>query len=256
MLPKGTFDGSIAVVTGGGSGIGEETARQLSSLGAVTILVGRRADALERVADSIRGEGGKAEFYSGDVRDRARTEEMVAQICDRYGKIDHLVNNAAGNFRSRPEDLSPNAWDAVVDIVLGGTWNWTQVVGARSLASGHALSVVSIGSVGASFGSATTAHSASAKAAVLTLTKSLAAAWGPHGIRLNVVTPGPIENTPGVERLIADAGEHSNSVAALPLRRFGTRVDIAHAVTYLLSDYASYVTGTNLFVDGGAALRS
>lgn len=254
MMPPAAFAGRIAVVTGGGSGIGAAIARSLAGSGASVAVVGRRPAALSEVVAGITATGGTAVAFPGDVRDYAVVEQAVVDINKTLGPIDHLVNSAAGNFRSKPEDLSPNAWRAVVDIVLNGTWNWTQTVGKRAIEDRRPASVVSIGTVGAFRGGPMTVHSASAKAGVATMVKSLAAEWGRHGIRLNLVTPGPISDTPGIERLVS-TDESAAVTDSLPLKRFGTTTDIADAVTYLLSDYARFVTGANLVVDGGAALR-
>lgn len=256
MLPDHTFDQATAVVTGAGSGLGEAIATTLVRLGAHVALVGRRQDALERVQDALRGETGSASVHVADVRDRARVDEVLTEIEAQHGTVKHLVNNAAGNFRARPEDLSENAWRAVVDIVLHGSWNWTQAVGQRLLATGAPGSIVSIGTVGAIAGGPATVHSASAKAGVLAMTRSLASAWGPAGIRLNVVTPGPINDTGGTKILVESPEHHEGVRAAVPLGRFGERSDITNAVTYLLSDYSQYITGANLFVTGGNHLQA
>lgn len=253
MLPAETFAGRTVVVTGGGSGIGAAIARYLAALGAHVVLVGRRPDVLAEVVSDIIAAGASATACPGDVRDREVVEQTVAHIEETVGSIDHLVNSAAGNFRAKPEDLSPNAWRAVVDIVLHGTWNWTQITGQRAIEQQRPASVVSIGTVGAFRGGPTTVHSATAKAGVATMTQSLAAAWGQYGIRLNVVTPGPIADTPGTVRLVP-SGEENMVAQNLPLKRFGTEEEVADAVAYLLSDYAGFITGANLVVDGGSTL--
>ncbi|MGW4032680.1 SDR family oxidoreductase [Streptomyces sp. NPDC004838] len=254
MLPSGSFDGRVAVITGGGSGIGEMIAYHLAALGATTVLIGRRPEPVEAVASAVRDRGGSAHAFAADVRDRDRVEEVMAQTVERYGRIDHLVNNAAGNFRVRPEDMSPNAWNAVVRIVLDGSWHCTQTVGRHLIERGGGGSVVSIGTTPALYGGADTAHSASAKAGVLAMTKSLALAWGSHGIRLNVVTPGLTDDTGAVGQLFPDPEEYRANLAKIPVGRHANRDEIASAVTYLLSDHAGYVTGQNLIVDGGRSL--
>src|SRR5699024_86473 len=150
-----------------------------------------------------------------------------------------LVNSAAGNFRVAPEDMSPNAWDAVVKIVQYGTWNFTQLVGQHMIEQGHGGSILSIGTTMASQGGPDTVHSASAKAAVATMSKSLAAAWGQHGIRSNVLIPGVTAGTPGMDILFDEIDLNG----MVPLGRMGTKSELAHAATFLLSDYASYITG-------------
>ncbi|AXI81689.1 SDR family oxidoreductase [Peterkaempfera bronchialis] len=254
MLPPGSFEGRVAVITGGSSGIGETIARHLAALGATVVLLGRRPDALREVVASIREAGGSAAGFAADVRDRERVEAVLAEVVDRYGRIDHLVNNAAGNFRVAPEEMSPNAWNAVVRIVLDGSWHCTQTVGRHLIARGGGGSVVSIGTTPALFGDPDTAHSASAKAGVLAMTKSLAIAWGRHGIRLNVVTPGLTDDTGAVSQLFAAEGAYAANLEKIPVGRHANRDEIAEAVTYLLSDHAGYVTGQNLVIDGGRSL--
>ena len=171
-----------------------------------------------------------------------------------FGPIEVLVNSAAGNFRVAPEDMSVNAWNAVVRIVLDGSWNWTQAVGRQAIANHHGASILNIGTVGALLGGPQTAHSASAKAGVVAMTKSLAGAWGQHGIRLNVLTPGITDETPGAEILLKDPGMRERAIGEVPLGRAAVLSEMTHAASFLLSDYAAYITGANLVVDGGRSL--
>ena len=254
MLPEGTFQDRVAVVTGGGSGIGQEIALELARLGATVAVLGRTPKKLEDTCLQIKEAGGEAAGYAVDVRDRDAVQATMDQIVAEHGRIDHLVNNAAGNFRVLPHEMSPNAWEAVVGIVLHGTWNCTQIFGQHLIARGAPGSVLNIGSTMSFQGGPDTAHSASAKAGVLTMTKSLAAAWGGFGIRLNVLVPGATEDTHGVEVLIKDDAAHERALAAIPLGRMVTKNELANASAYLLSDYASYITGAMLLMDGGRSL--
>lgn len=254
MLAAGSFADRVAVVTGGGSGIGEAIAVELARLGALVVVVGRTRDKLEGVADRIAAEGGRAVVMTLDVRDRDAVEAMVAEVIAQHGRIDHLVNSAAGQFRVAPAELSPGGWQAVVDIVLNGTWNCTQVVGQHMIERGGGGSVVSIGSNMANQGGPDTVHSASAKAGVVAMTKSLAGAWGRHGIRLNILVPGMTEGTAGVDILFKDEEALRNGLGGVPLGRLVSRQEVADAACYLLSDHGSYITGTQLIIDGGRAL--
>lgn len=254
MLPEKSFTGRVAIVTGGGSGIGGAIARELSRLGATVVLVGRREEALRETCAEIAAFGGSADPQVCDVRDRDAVEGVVAASYAEHGTVDLLVNAAAGNFRARAEELSPNAWNAVVRIVLDGTWNFTQVVGRWAIERRTAASVLNIGTVGALQGGPETVHSASAKAGVVAMTKSLAAAWAPHGIRVNLVTPGITDETPGAAILLRDEEARAEALAQVPLGRAASISDVTNAAVYLLSDYAGYVTGANLVVDGGRSL--
>lgn len=253
MLPNDTFQDRVSIVTGGGSGIGAAIALELIRLGSKVVLVGRTEEKLrevQRAGEELRP-GSAAMVAPLDVRDREAVSDLVDKVVDTHGKIDHLVNSAAGNFRVAPEDMSANAWDAVVKIVQYGTWHFTQLVGQHLIEHGEGGSILSIGTTGAAQGGPDTVHSASAKAAVATMSKSLAAAWGQYGIRSNILIPGLTAGTPGVDILF----EEADPSHLVPLGRMGTKTELAHAATFLLSDFASYVTGAELVVDGGRALR-
>lgn len=254
MLPLDTFQGRVAVITGGGSGIGNAIANELATLGATVILVGRRQQFLEEAAHELTQRGASAHVFVGDVRDPERIDEITQQVMADFGPVDVLVNSAAGNFRVAPEDMSVNAWNAVVRIVLDGSWNWSQAVGRQAITNHHGASILNIGTVGALLGGPQTAHSASAKAGVVAMTKSLAGAWGKHGIRLNVLTPGITDETPGAEILFKDPGMREKAIGEVPLGRAAVLSEMTHAASFLLSDYAAYITGANLVVDGGRSL--
>lgn len=254
MLPEGTFRGRVAVVTGGSSGIGEAIAGELTSLGATTVIFGRSQERLDAACARLGSGGATVRGHRLDVRDREAVDAAIASVVSEFGRVDHLVNNAAGNFRVRPEEMSPNAWDAVVRIVLYGTWHCTQAVGRHLLEQRRAGSVLNIGSTMAFQGGPDTVHSASAKSGVLAMTKSLAGAWGRHGVRVNVLVPGMTQGTGGVQALHQDDRQHDDAVARIPAGRAGTKRELAQAASYLLSDYAGYVTGATLVMDGGRSL--
>lgn len=254
MLPDGSFAGRVSIVTGGSSGIGEGIADELARLGSDVVIVGRRQDVLDAAAAKLAVHGTRIGTYSADVRERDRVEEVVADVVSTYGRVDHLVNSAAGNFQANPEELSQNAWRAVVGIVLDGTWNFTQTVGRHLIERGEGGSILNIGTTAALIGGPSTVHSTAAKAGVLAMTKSLGAAWAKHKIRVNVMTPGPTEDTGAMTFLFGEEGQWEEQVAAIPLKRMLTRQEAADASVYLLSDYAAYVTGHNLVIDGGRSL--
>lgn len=254
MLPEGSFKDRVSIVTGGSSGIGEAIAAELARLGSAVVLVGRRPDVLAEAAQRMGHAGGQILTYAADVRDRDRVDEVMDDVVGTLGGIDCLVNSAAGNFQAKPEDLTPNGWSAVVRIVLDGTWNCTQAAGRHMIERGRGGSILNIGTTAAIIGGPSTVHSTSAKAGVVAMTKSLGAAWAQHGIRVNMMTPGPTEDTGAMTFLFGGPGEWDEQVNAIPMRRMLTRQEAADASVYLLSDFAGYVTGHNLVIDGGRSL--
>lgn len=254
MFETPIFAGRTALVTGGSAGIGLAIAGRLAGLGAAVAVAGRDRKRLDDAVEKLGADGAKVRGYVLDVRDAAAVTVVVDEVTRDLGPVSLLVNNAAGNFRVDPLQLSPNGWSAVVDIVLTGSWNVTSTVARTAVDAGTPLSVVSIGTSAAVTGGATTVHSASAKAGVAAMTKSLAKAWAPHGFRLNVLTPGLTEDTGGVSALYATEEALQEHLGRIPLGRLARREEIANACAYLLSDYASYITGTTLLIDGGRQL--
>lgn len=250
MLPEDTFAGRVAIVTGGGSGIGFSIAHALAALGASLVIVGRRHSILEDAAIELRKTGAHVRAQAMDVRDAEQVKRMVDETQHLFGRIDMLVNSAAGNFRVKAEDLSINGWRAVTDIVLNGTWFCTQAVGRLMIAAGGGA-ILNIGTVGAFHGGPLAVHSASAKAGVLAMSRTLATEWGPHNIRVNVLTPGATADTGAVTQLFPTPDDQQRITSSIPLGRFAARSEIANAAAFLLSDYASYITGDNLVIDGG-----
>jgi len=249
------FDKSI-IVTGGGSGLGLAMAAQFASLGAKVTIAGRTQEKLESAAKEIRTaarEGGDADLFAADVREPAQVEKLVAFAASRFGKIDSLVNNAAGNFLVAAEDLSPNGFDAVVRTVLHGSVFCTLAVGKHLLARKSPGAVISIVTNYASSGSGTAfaLPSACAKAGVLAMTRSLAVEWGFAGIRLNAIAPGPIRTEGAFSRLMASPEAEKNALARIPLGRFGRKEELANLATFLLSDLCTYQTGDCVTMDGG-----
>jgi NAD(P)-dependent dehydrogenase (short-subunit alcohol dehydrogenase family) len=251
MFATRVLEGQVAIVTGGGTGIGLAIARTLGRLGASVAIAsrdeGHRTDglaALGREGLTVRG-------VQVDVRDPAQVDAMVADVVEAYGRLDILINNAAGNFVCRAEDLSPNGWNAVVGIVLSGSFYCARAVGRHLMAAGHGGSIVSILANYVWTGSPGTVHSAAAKAGVLSLTQTLAVEWAPHQIRVNAVAPGPVDSAGAGRQLWASAETRERIGRSIPAGRWGTAQDIADAVSFLVSPYASFITGDVLTVDGG-----
>ena len=247
-------DTKVILITGGGGGIGAAIAEVLAEAGSTVVLAGRREDSLNAVVSRVKNNGGNAWARSFDVRDADAVETAVDDIMERYGRIDGLVNNAAGNFVCRAEDLSTKGWRAVVDIVLNGSWNCTSAVGRRMIAARTSGSILNVIATYAWTGHPGTVHSAAAKAGVLAMTKTLAVEWAPHGIRLNCIAPGPTLTEGAGAALWASEGEYDRVASTVPLGRFAEPVEIARLAEVLMSDVAAYVTGEVLTVDGGQVL--
>lgn len=249
VFRDGILDGRVALVTGGATGLGLEIARTLGRHGAKVAICSRKEDNLRPAVDELVSQGIDARYGVCDVRDMAQVERVVAETVEAYGRLDVVVNNAAGNFPAPLTGLSPNGFKAVVDIDLLGTFNVSRAAYDAWLGA-HGGSIVNISATIQYTGMALQAHVASAKAAVDALTRTSAIEWGKNGVRVNVVAPGGMTGTEGYSRITAVTGTKTHS----PLGRHGTRHEVADAVLFLASDAASYITGATLAVDGGAHL--
>lgn len=249
-----TSTSSVAFVTGGGTGLGRAIAHRFAKDGRAVAIASRNPEHLEPTLAELRALGARAIAVPTDVRDVAAVEAAVERTEAELGPIDVLVNNAAGNFLVKAEELSPNGWRAVVEIVLFGTWWCTQTVGRRMLERQRG-SIVNIIATYAWTGMPGVVHSASAKAGVLAMTKSLAAEWGDRGVRLNCVAPGIMVTEGASENLKFATPESQEKLRrAVPLKRLATLDEVAASVAYLVSPEADYVTGDCLTIDGGFSL--
>lgn len=254
MLPNGTFDGAVVLVTGGGTGLGRAIATEFARLGAAIAVASRKPEHREAGCRAIESLGARAVGVEVDVRDGQAVTAMFDTVESQLGPVDVLVNNAAGNFPVPAVRMSANAWRSVVDIVLTGTFLCSTEFARRAIQRGADAAVLNIGATYSWTGGPGTAHSAAAKAGVTNLTQSLAVEWAPHGIRVNCLAPGmfPHDDLPEVLRSQSDPAKQA---ARIPAGRVGQPHELGWAATYLCSPYAAYLTGHTLVLDGGNWLR-
>jgi peroxisomal 2,4-dienoyl-CoA reductase len=253
IFADGILNGRVAFVTGGGTGITGGVARAFAEAGASVALVSRKMDHLQPAADAINERGGKAVAIAADVRQPEAVEQAIAETVAQFGKIDIVVNGAAGNFLCTAEELSPNGFGTVVDIDLKGTFNVCRAAFAQL--KEHRGQVLNISATLHYLGTPLQLHVSAAKAGVDALTRNLAVEWGRYGIRVNAIAPGPIEDTEGMQRLVPEPVKQALR-KRIPLGRFGRIADIESAALFICSDAASYINGTILVVDGGQWLST
>ena len=257
MFQRDLLKGRAIFLTGGGTGLGRSMALRFSELGARMFLVGRRQEPLRETCEEIRKLGGTAAYTSCDVRDYSAVEAAATQAEQQFGGIDALVNNAAGNFIARTEKLSPNAFSAVVGIVLNGSFHCTQAIAKRWITQkrgGNILNMVTTYAA-ANCGSGFVVPSACAKAGVLAMTTSLAVEWAKYHIRINAIAPGPFPTEGAWSRLMPSKQFEEESKESHPMKRFGRHAELANLAAFLLSDMAEYINGECVVIDGGQWLR-
>jgi NAD(P)-dependent dehydrogenase (short-subunit alcohol dehydrogenase family) len=256
MFKTDLLQNKIILVTGGGSGLGLSMAKRFAELGAALVICGRNPDRLANGAAEIQqaGNGREVFTFSCDVRDYQAVENMMAAIVAKAGTPHILVNNAAGNFLAATEELSPGGFDAVVRIVLYGTFNCTQTLAKHWIANKTPGAVLNILTTYAETGSAFVVPSACAKAGVLAMTRSLAAEWGVYGIRLNAIAPGPFPTEGAWKRLFPNADFGEQYKKRIPAGRFGEHSELANLAVFLVSDEASYVNGECVAIDGAESV--
>jgi len=261
MFQTDLLKGRVILVTGGGTGLGRSMALRFAELGAALFLVGRREEPLKETVADLQAKGARAGWFSADIRDFDAVERALGAAEKEFdlpcGGIDTLVNNATGNFIARTETLSPNAYNAVVGIVLHGAFHCTLALGRRWIAAkkpGTVLSIVTT-YASANCGSGFVVPSACAKSGVLAMTRSLAVEWAPHRIRLNAIAPGPFPTEGAFSRLVASKELEERARAQHPMKRFGRPEELADLAAYLVSKQAGYVNGECVVIDGGEWLR-
>ncbi len=240
-LPAGTFDGQVVAVTGGGTGLGKGIALEFARLGASIAILSRKPEHLSAGVEAMEAVGAKAIAVACDVRDPEAIARAFDEIEARLGPVDVLINNAAGNFPAPAEEMSPNGFRTVVDIVLNGTFNCSREFALRRLAAGKGGSILNIGATYSWTGGPGTSHSAAAKAGVTNLTQRLAVEWAPDDIRVNCLAPGRFP--------------HKDLPTHMTQHRVGEVRELGWAATFLCSPYASYISGHTLVVDGANWLR-
>lgn len=254
MFEKGLFKGKRILITGGGTGLGRAMAEQFLSLGAVVYICGRRKGVCDATAAELMAKhGGEVKTFGVDIRNAQAVDEMVEAIF-QDGPLTGLVNNAAGNFISRTQDVSPRGFDAIANIVMHGTFYVTNAVGRRWIAGGHPGSVISVVTTWVKNGGPFTVPSAMSKSAVQAMTMSLATEWGPYGIRLNAIGPGEIPTEGMSSRLNPGEQPGSRSAAINPMGRVGTLAEMQNLATFLMSDGCTWINGESIMMDGGGHL--
>lgn len=257
MLKNDALKGKTIIITGGGTGLGKAMGSYFLTLGANLVITSRKLDVLQQSADQmIASTGGKVLAVACDVRKYEQVEHLLQRAVDVFGRVDVLLNNAAGNFISPTERLSANAFSAIIDIVLKGSVNCSLALGKYWIAEKMPGNILNIITTYAFTGSAYVVPSACAKGGVLALTRSLAVEWGRHGIRTNAIAPGPFPTKGAWERLLpGDMAQKFDFKNRVPLKRVGEHQELANLAAFLVSDFSGYINGEVITIDGGEWLQ-
>jgi len=256
MFTTDTLNGKSILVTGGGSGLGLAMAKKFAAFGANVAICGRTEEKLLKAAEELNESGQKIITHVVDVRDYEGVGEMVKRLNKEFGTLNGLVNNAAGNFLSASEDLSPNAFKSIIDIVLHGSFNCTQHFGRHLINEEKRGSILNIVTTYTETGSAFVLPSACAKAGVLAMTNTLAFEWAEYGIRVNSIAPGPFPTKGAWSRLMPSKDAEEFYLNRIPAKRYGERNELANLAVFLMSDLSPYITGESVIIDGGEHLAS
>ena len=257
MLKEGTLKNKVKLIPGGGTGLGKSMGKYFMELGAHLIITSRKQDILDKTAEEFEAYSGKIFPVSADVRDSKDVKRVIQASLEKFGKVDVLVNNAAGNFISPTERLSTKAFDVIVDIVLKGTYNYSLLLGKHWIKNKQPGVILNIVTTYAWTGSSFVAPSAAAKGGVLALTRSLAAEWVKYNIRSNAIAPGPFPTKGAWDRLFPKPiSKFFNFEKTLPMKRYGNHQELANLAAYMVSDYAGYMNGEVVTLDSGEWIKN